>query len=276
MTAENPQVSIEREEFQRGHVPEGTPPVDPRDAATIVVAKPIGASTIGASTVGASFEVLLLERPQASRFAAGAFVFPGGVADEDDADEQWNERLPATGEPAACTAALRELFEETGILPIPNYDRLSAPEVAEARRRLLDGTRSFSEIARTLELDFSRARVAYFSRWITPRRLSRRYDTRFFLLVLDEGPVDVSLTAEHDSAIWSDPNAALEMCGKGELPMLFPTRKTLDRLSAFESLETAFEALRGKLVEPILAKLDMRGERIRPLMPGDPGYEQSY
>jgi len=263
---ENSQASIEREEFRRGHVPEGTPPVEPRDAATIVVARP----------TGTAFEVLLLERPQASRFAAGAFVFPGGVADADDADDFWDGRLPATGERAACAAALRELFEETGILPTPHCGHLRDTDREAARRGLLDGARPFSEIVRTFELDFSGARVAYFSRWITPRTLSRRYDTRFFLLVLDEGPVSVTLTHEHDSALWQEPGLALEACAEGRLPMLFPTRKTLDRLSEFDSLENAFQALGGKRVEPILAKLDMRGDRIRPLMPGDPGYEETY
>ena len=62
---EDPQSRIEREEFQRGHVPQGTPPVEPRPAATIVVTRPTGRGR---------FEVLLLERPQASSFAAGAFV----------------------------------------------------------------------------------------------------------------------------------------------------------------------------------------------------------
>jgi len=263
---ENSQTSIEREEFQRGHVPEGTPPVEPRDAATIVVARP-------AET---SFEVLLLERPKVSSFAAGAFVFPGGVADSDDARGFWEGRLPVTGERASCVAALRELFEETGILPTSNYGLLPHRDLGASRRGLLDGARRFSEISAAFDFDFSGARIAYFSRWITPRTLSRRYDTRFFLLVLEPGPISVTLTPEHDSAVWKEPGAALEMCVSGDLPMLFPTRKTLDRLSGFASLETAFEALRGKQVEPVLAKLDMSGDQIRPLMPGDPGYEETY
>ncbi|MCG8468441.1 MAG: NUDIX domain-containing protein [Gemmatimonadetes bacterium] len=261
---EDPQSRIEREEFQRGHVPQGTPPVEPRPAATIVVTRPTGRGR---------FEVLLLERPQASSFAAGAFVFPGGVVDEEDGDEIWATRLPATTERPACAAAFRELFEETGILPVA--DGLDRRALGRDRTELLAGRVAFTEIARARSLDFTDARVAYFSRWITPRSLSRRYDTRFFLLLL-EGDVDVSLTEEHDSAGWFEPEPALERFHAGDLPMLFPTRKTLERLAGFETVDGAFEALRDRAVEPILAKLDIRGDHIRPVMPGDDGYEEAY
>ncbi len=256
---------IEHDEFQRGHLPEGAPPVEPRPAATIVVAR----------QAEPTFEVLLLERPQASRFAAGAFVFPGGATDEDDSSPAWGGRLPPTGEQTACAAALRELFEETLILPAagvsPGDDSLEV-----ARRDLLAGRRAFSTMATEMGWDFSEAPVAYFARWITPRTLATRFDTRFFLLASDVDPAAVSITAEHESAIWVAPDRALERFGAGELPLLFPTRKTLERLGGFASLERAFEGLREHPVEPVLAKLDLRGPLIRPLMPGDSGYDEVY
>ena len=105
----DPQGRIEREEFARGRLVAGEPPVEPRAAATTVVARrnPRG-----------SFDVLLLERPAASSFAAGAFVFPGGVVDEEDAEPFWADRLPEVSpeDAAGLVAGLRELFEETGLL----------------------------------------------------------------------------------------------------------------------------------------------------------------
>ncbi|MFW6084946.1 MAG: hypothetical protein ACODAA_07020, partial [Gemmatimonadota bacterium] len=94
---------IEREEFERGHIEEGETPSRPRPAATIV---------LGRETEGAGFEVLLLKRPPTARFAAGAYVFPGGKIDAGDADEGLDPRMPKTGrdaEPEAVLAALREL-----------------------------------------------------------------------------------------------------------------------------------------------------------------------
>lgn len=263
--AEDPRSRIEREELRRGHVPEGTPPAEPRAAATVVVARP----------GDAGFEVLLLERSRTSRFAAGAFVFPGGTLDDDDGADAWSELLPPTPEPAACVAALRELFEETGILHDPD-ERVGAAAAGAAREALLSGDRLFSEVAAELGLDFSGAAVAYFDRWITPRILARRYDTRFFLYVPSPAVREVRLTAEHESAAWERPDRALERCRGGELPMLFPTRVTLERLAGFGSLPRALAALGGRRVEPVLAKLDTRGGRIRPLMPGDEGYDDVY
>lgn len=249
-------------------MPEGTPPAKPRDAATIVVTRPAARDQRG-------LEILLLERPKTSRFAAGAYVFPGGAVDADDAHESWQGRLPATGESPSCAAALRELFEETGLLPGAALDP-SDPNVVAARAALLEDATPFTEIRDAFELDFSAVDVAYFARWITPRTLATRFDTRFFLLALAQPDVEVLLTSEHESYDWLTPDVALDRFAAGALPMLFPTRKTLEKLAEFEDLEHAFEALREVAVEPIMPKLDTRGEHVRPLMPGDDGYDEIY
>ena len=77
---------IEREEFARGHIGPDEEPVEPRRAATIVVAwAPPGA---------APYRVLLLQRPDSARFAAGAYVFAGGVIDEADGSPEALSLLP--------------------------------------------------------------------------------------------------------------------------------------------------------------------------------------
>lgn len=262
---ENPQTRIEREEFAKGHVPRGTPPVEPRAAATIAVARP----------ADPGFEVLLLERPQASRFAAGAFVFPGGVVDDEDASPVWANRLPPVPETAACAAALRELFEETGILIGEVRRQLDPAEISRHRRALLADEALFVDLVEALDLDLRASSLVYLARWITPRSLARRYDTRFFLAPVPAG-TRVDLTPEHDSARWEPAGRALELVRTGELPMLFPTRKTLEGLAGFEALGDAVAGLGARAVHPILAKLSMRGDTLRPLMPGDPGYDDAY
>ena len=242
---------------------EGAVPAVPRPAATVVVARPSAAP----------LEVLLLRRPARARFAAGAWVFPGGAIDEDDASPAWVGRRPVVGEPTACVAALRELFEETGILPGSRSDR-SSGRLAETRRALLAGRVTFSEVAEPLRIDFSSLQVAYFARWITPTNAVLRFDTRFFLLGTGERPGPVCLTSEHERSLWTTPGDALDRFAAGELPMLFPTAKTLERLAAFASLEAALEALRDVTVAPALVKLHEGGARVRPLAPGDPGYEE--
>ena len=79
---------IEREEFARGHIGPEEAPAEPRAASTIVLAREVHNSP---------FEVLLLKRPSTSRFAAGAFVFPGGTIDPGDAEPRLATRLPGLG-----------------------------------------------------------------------------------------------------------------------------------------------------------------------------------
>lgn len=255
---------IEREEFARGHVPPGAEPVRPRPAATLVLAR----DTLP------RFEVLLLRRPESSRFAAGAFVFPGGVIDPEDGSPAATGSLPRglrEPEGAAAVAALRELFEETGLLPA---DRVPPREALDsARAELLADQVTFPGLVERLDLRFEGLEGAYFARWITPTRLSRRYDTRFFLARSRGG--DPRLTAEHTDAAWLSPAEALARFRARELPMLFPTLHTLDDLAGFDDLEAVLEAYAEREVEPIRPRLLVRGGDVKPVMPGEPGYEEA-
>jgi 8-oxo-dGTP pyrophosphatase MutT (NUDIX family) len=259
----SPLERVERDEFSRGHIAPGEPPVEPRPAATIVLAH---------ASAGNPYEVLLLRRPDTSRFAAGAYVFPGGVIDPADADPRLLPVLPAgTAEPAALTAALRELFEETGILPADTS--VEPARLREARAGLLADRIDFASLVAQLEVGFTTLDAHYFARWITPARLSRRYDTRFFLTVQTRSESDPELTREHTGFLWISPQHALERFHEGALRMLFPTLKTLEELAGFRTLEEAIEELSDRDVEPIHARLLIRGDKIWPVMPGDPEYD---
>ncbi len=148
--AERIQRAIEEEEFARGHVEPGSPPVEPRPAATICLARP----------AGSGFEVLLLRRPLASRFAAGAYVFPGGTIDPEDRSAAALERLVGgeISEPEALFAAVREAFEETRVLlAAAGQDPEAVARVLTGRDRLLGGETTFPELLAEsdVELDAS-------------------------------------------------------------------------------------------------------------------------
>lgn len=260
---------IEREEFARGNIGPSDEPARPRHAATIVLAR---------ETPEAGFEILLLKRPPKSRFAAGAYVFPGGKIDEGDSDATLAPRMPRTGpdaEPEAVLAALRELFEETGLL----LADVRPPEPAEAdmRRQLLADTESFGDAAAMHDLSFSGTHVCYFARWVTPARFARRYDTRFFLAELpaERAGFTPELTDEIAGYLWATPAEAVEMFRTGRLPMLFPTRVTLQALAEFDSIADVFEVFAERRIEPLTPRLLIRGESIRPVLPGDPEYDDA-
>jgi hypothetical protein len=57
--------------------------------------------------------------------------------------------------------------------------------------------------------------------------------------------------------------------------MLFPTRVTLQALSEFPAIESVFERYATHNVEPVTPRLLIRGDSIRPVLPGDPEYEEA-
>lgn len=260
---------IEREELARGHVGPDEVVVEPRPASTIVLARKLPDS---------AFEVLLLKRPTTSRFAAGAFVFPGGTIDPGDAEPRLSTRLPDAGpdvDSAALFAALRELFEETGLL-LTN-ERPGADEEIRVRQELLEGNLSFGEILEQHNLSFASLEVCYFARWITPIRFARRYDTHFFLTSLpaEHSNFEPTLTDEIDDFVWLTPGHAIELFRGGRLPMLFPTRVTLQGLAEFRSVEEMVAAYRSRHIEPLTPRLLIRENSIQPVLPGDPEYDDA-
>lgn len=256
---------IEREEFARGHIAPGEEPAEPRPAATAVVARsrPHG------------MELLFLRRPEEARFAAGAYVFPGGVIDPEDDGGAIVDRLgpgATRAEPDALVAALREAFEESGLLPADELP--STSELAGAREALLRGETTFPALVRAWELQFRGLSAAYFARWVTPARLSRRYDARFFLVEHRGGEPRVA-GAEHTEVAWIEPGEALRRFEAGDLPMLYPTRKTVERLASHGDLAAAMEAFREAEVEPVRPRLLVEGDAVVPVLPGEPGYGEA-
>ncbi len=260
---------IEREEFARGHIAPGDTPAVPRPAATIVLAWPEPGTT--------TYRVLLLKRPDTARFAAGAYVFAGGVIDEADGTPEALCLLPPDlrqPEGPAAVAALRELFEETGFLIA---DRpVNAERAARVRGSLLRGELGFAEAAAELGATFRNVRAAYLSRWVTPARFARRYDTRFFLTILDaETPPDPELTQELVGHVWITPAEAVRAFAAAELPMLFPTLSTLQQLTEETDIGALLTSCRGSEPEAVEPRLVVRGDSVRPVLPGDSEYDEA-
>ena len=114
-----------------------------------------------------------------------------------------------------------------------------------------------------------------FSRWITPREVSVRFDTHFFLA---PAPADATPVVDGDECIdvgWFTPTGALEAYGRGELPLVFPTIKHLQQFEAFASADALIAHARGREVLPVLPHIVVEGEVARVLLPGEPGYDDA-
>jgi glyoxylase-like metal-dependent hydrolase (beta-lactamase superfamily II)/8-oxo-dGTP pyrophosphatase MutT (NUDIX family) len=218
--------------------------VEPQLAATVVLVRPGRAGP----------EVLLTKRPASMAFAPDMHVFPGGRVDPDDADPALLARSvvdPAAAaralggdlEPApalaAHVAAIRELFEEAGVLLADRAgdvrtDAVTAPaptrSLGLARSALVGGETTFGGIAAELDLRLRTDLLVPLSRWVTPPILPRRFDARFFAAELPEGARVTFEGGEVVDHAWRTPRAALRAMGDGEISMWLPTSATLQQL----------------------------------------------
>ena len=83
------------------------------------------------------------------------------------------------------------------------------------------------------------AALVPFARWITPPEVTMRFDTWFFLARAPEGQEAEPDGQEIVDARWFAPARALEGGEAGDLMLVFPTIKNLERLARFETRRRA-------------------------------------
>ena len=259
---------------------------DALDASRGEIAAPRPAATVVLLREGnGGPEVLLLRRHHRSGFAAGAWVFPGGAVDDGDRDPalpvlcdgrnplEWAERLGISDPDEAfayIAAALREAFEETGILLARagtggdmryNAEACRAA-AAEHREAVLAEEISMREIAARHGLRYVLEDVVYIAHWITPEPEPRRFDTRFFLAPLPDEQECEAHQPELVEAKWLSPALAVEGWERGEFSMLPPTVHTLRRLRGFDGVTELIDALRDQPVPSFLPRIRRRGDGV--------------
>ena len=243
-------------------------PVPTRPAATILLLR----------DGSEGLETLMLRRTRNAGFVPGAYVFAGGRVDRADADPEVLARLegldpdraslrlalpPDAAPPAAAyyTAALREAFEETGLLVARGADQRPArsagedEEVAVVRDLLLADEITFPEALDRLGATVDATAVEYVAHWITPVQEPRRYDTRFFAARVERDRVALLNPLEMTHSLWLTPRAALAMHRAGELPMVFPTIRTLESLLDYATAHEALSDFGAREIPPILPRL---------------------
>ena len=144
-------------------------------------------------------------------------------------------------------AAIRELFEEVGVLlaitpdgRLAWMDRDLNHRFAKKHTALLAGDLSFNTLLESENLQCDTTQLAYFSYWQTPSQFRMRFDTRFFLASMPADHPPLAASPEVVDSVWLTPDRALQLFGKGTLPMIFPTFASLRTLADFDSLESLF------------------------------------
>jgi len=189
----------------------------------------------------------MVRRPGGADFAPGAYVFPGGTVHEDD--RGLDDELRA--------AAVRELFEETGILLARN------PDVARVRE-LVDGGAAFPEALRQAGITPDFDALVMFARWITPALLRRRYDTRFYLARMPQGQSVRPQQGEIVDWLWVSPARAL---ADPEITVVYATQAVLESIADCPDVQTLFECARRMkeipVVQPRIVQTDRGWEILR-------------
>jgi 8-oxo-dGTP pyrophosphatase MutT (NUDIX family) len=119
------------------------------------------------------------------------------------------------------------------------------------------------------------AEAVAFSRWITPREVTVRFDTWFFVAESPAGAEPACDGSECVDARWIRPADALALGERDELMLVFPTIKHLEQLAAFGSVADALADARARTVEPVEPRVVARDGQGHVLLPGDPGYEDA-
>jgi len=231
----------------------GREPATPRRAATVLLLRPDGSSGPDAG----SYEVYAIRRVKTMAFAAGMYAFPGGSVDPRDVGTGirwagpdatvWSERLgqPADEAQAIVCAAVREVFEESGVLLAGPSGTTIVRDVSgddwEAQRAaLVDRELGFAELLRARDLTLRADLLEPWSRWITPEFEPRRFDTYFFLARLPAGQLTRNVGGEADEVRWIRP------ANRADFPMLPPTRATLKQVGAYETIDALITAARQR------------------------------
>ena len=239
-------------------------------------------------------EVLMLQRNFESAFVPGVHVFPGGTLDEEDESPALQAQCDGPDDAAASRmlgvakgglaywiAAIRELFEEAGMLLardaagdlISLADEEKAGRLRRARKDAESGALTFGSILAAEGLRLAADRLNYFSRWITPEGAVRRYDTRFFYALAPEHQV-----AEHDNreAIaheWARPADILARQARGDCKLRAPTRHTLDRFARFETAAALAASIPAVPETSAITPRVARSGQV--VIPGEPGYDDA-
>lgn len=224
----------------------------PRDAATVLLLRdgPGGP------------EVFVLRRVPTMAFAPSMHVFPGGGVDPRDGERAlawtgpdagwWGQALgcpPAQARRLLC-AAVRELFEETGVLLAGGSPDDAAADEAD-RLRLLGRGQSLAQLLTRRGLPLRADLLRPWARWVTPEHEPRRFDARFLVAPLPPGHTARDVGGEADRAVWVAATRAVAEHHAGRMAMLPPTLVALEEVAAHPDVASV-------LAEP---------RTVRPVMP---------
>lgn len=230
-------------------------------ASTVILVRPVD---------NGGFEVLMTRRPREMKILGGFLVFPGGAVEQEDCSDAMLARCRGLASAEAqkllggemspelslghWVAAVRELFEETGIRFFVDgtggsrevKDAGMLERLAEKRKALAVGRISLARLLESEGLFCDLGRLGYLFHRITPDKYPVRFDTRFYLAALPVNQTPLPSSEEVTESLWATPQAALEWCQTGQFPMMPPTIIALRSLAdhgSWDNLRATYRLL---------------------------------
>ena len=226
-------------------------------------------------------ETFMVVRHHQIDFASGALVFPGGKIDRQDYGMDiycQGIKKEDSFDPAYKVGAIREAFEESGILfakirgsnEIISSSKLK--ELSHYRKALHSGKITFRDFLEKENLVLACDQLYQFAHWITPKMMPKRFDTEFFVA---RAPDQI---AKHDGdesvdSLWLSPNEALDGHTNGKFTIIFPTRVNIELLAESRSIEEAIEASLRDEVKAVLPWIEKREDGSYVVINKDAGYK---
>jgi 8-oxo-dGTP pyrophosphatase MutT (NUDIX family) len=256
--------------------------VEPRLASAVMLLRD--------TAPGQGIEVFMVRRVIQSDFMPDVYVFPGGSVSEDDRATELVEGLckpvvASQGDPEGRTAlgsgaraaAIRELFEEAGILLAYQAEKLLAISEQEVerfdtyRKAFNERKGSLVEMAHKERLTLATDLLDYFAHWITPEGMPKRFDTHFFLTTAPDEQQAAHDCLETSEGMWISPTEALARFERKEFPLVFATIYQLRELAVFGSVQEALESTAKQHVSTRTPVVVREGGKTRVFLREDAG-----
>jgi len=236
-------------------------------------------------------QIYLLQRSTQSGFMAGNYVFPGGTLDAEDRDtdlfalhsdldlwsiaDRFGGDLVAEKALAFCVAAIRETFEEAGVLLAHREKNLDVKltQVCELRSTASLDKNWLVKLVAGRGWHLRLTALSPWSHWITPAKMKRRYDTRFFLAHMPAGQSCQPDSRETVQGLWIGPEEALTGNLDGTISLSPPTLVTLHELLRYRNLaDLQADARQGSWGPAITPRLVPLAKGAVIVEPWDPQY----
>ncbi len=223
-------------------------------------------------------QVFMMKRNANTQFAGGMWVFPGGSVDESDNADNYQRYCTHRSDAAASSqlsvargglayyvAAIREAFEEAGILlarrredesPLTLLEDSVRQKFDAYRDQVNDGTADFLNVIDGEGLILDAGQIHYIARWITPPGPPRRFDTRFFVTRMPASQNPIHDDSELVNSSWHTPADVIARAKAREMGMLPPTLRMIECLAEYSSAD---EVMAAAALDPPYVRVPMGG-----------------